>query len=550
MIRPIQLIRLMRINKTLIQYGLRPSLVGTKSTSLRALSYLNPWRFTDKEASRGAVIRKALEKLGPIFVKFGQLLSTRQDLLPKDIIEELAKLQDQVPPFDNKLARQLIEASLGKKIEECFATFDTKPLASASIAQVHAATLQDGSEVIVKVLRPNLIKTINNDIGLMYLGAKLAQRFWKQGRRLKPVALISEFEKTLLDEMDLMREAANASQLRRNFTNSTMMYVPKIYWDFARKDVMVMERIHGIRISDVKALKDANTNMKKLAEYGVEIFFTQVLRDSFFHADMHPGNLFVDTSNPENPRYLGVDFGIMGTLSPSDQRYLAENLLAFFKRDYRKVALLHVESGWVPVDTRVDEFESAIRTVCEPIFEKPLKDISFGQLLLRLFRTAERFNMELQPQLMLLQKTLLSIEGLGRQLYPDLDLWTTAKPFLEKSIRKQYSLKDLAERTMKGLPGTLNKLLKAPPLATDIIEQVRWEQQYSKSYPTKNNPQVIARQPKKRSFLLGSGFAFAITAITTFFTTPTNHVFSWVSGSAAFVLLVVGWAIPSSPDHK
>lgn len=542
MIGPIQLIRLVRINFILLKHGLTRPVIGKSSMTLRALSYLNPWSFSSEQETRGQALRKTLEKLGPIFVKFGQLLSTRRDLLPDSIANELEKLQDQVQPFSGVVARKIIEASLNVKIEHAFTYFDETPLASASIAQVHAAQLLDGSDVIIKVLRPNIAKTIEHDIALMYAAAKFTRYFWRKGRRLKPVELVAEFENTIFDELDLTREAANASQLRRNFETSTIMYVPKIYWHYVSRNVMVMERIYGIRISDIAALKAANTDLKTLAEYGVEIFFTQVLRDSFFHADMHPGNLFVDVTNPEKPRYLGVDFGIMGTLSPQDQHYLAANLLAFFNRDYREVAILHVESGWVPADTRIDQFESAIRTVCEPIFERPLKDISFGTLLLQLFRTAERFNMEVQPQLMLLQKTLLSIEGLGRQLYPDLDLWHTGKPFLEKWIRKQHSLIGLAKESFKRLPEMAERFMKAPDTLFDILNHVRRQQQLEASVTA--TIVLEATASKKRGFFLGAGSALAIVTAVATLMDPLSH-WNWTGGSLAIVCLLVGWLLPT-----
>lgn len=481
MIGPVQLARLVRINFILMKYCLTRPMLEKAPFSLRLLSYFNPWSFHAKKHSRGAAIRLAFEELGPIFVKFGQLLSTRCDLLPQEIANELAKLQDQVPPFPGKQAQAIIEQALGSSIEQSFLQFEVKPLASASIAQVHAAKLADGSEVVVKVLRPNITKTIAHDLALMYFAAKLSEMLWKPAKRLRLKELVKEFETTIVDEMNLLREAANASQLRRNFEHSTQMYVPKIYWPYARSNILVMERIYGIRISDLQTLRAQGANLKKLAEHGVEIFFTQVLRDSFFHADMHPGNLFVDVTDPQNPKYIGVDFGIMGTLSPTDQQYLAANLLAFFRRDYRKVAVLHVESGWVPATTRVDQFESAIRTVCEPIFEKPLKEISFGNLLLSLFQTAERFDMKLQPQLMLLQKTLLSIEGLGRQLYPDLDLWNTAKPFLEKFVKKQRGFKEVAKLFITSLPTVMEKMIKTPEILYDVLAEINLEQRIKRT---------------------------------------------------------------------
>ena len=427
-----------------------------------------PWTWLNRKTPRGTRIRLALEDLGPIFVKFGQILSTRRDLLPDDIAIELSKLQDQVTPFANQVAYDIIEKSLGHPLNEIFSSFSDSPFASASIAQVHAATLHTGEEVIVKVLRPNIKPIIQRDISLLYIIANKIERFWPAGKNLRPKEVVAEFEKALLNELDLMREAANASQLRRNFLNSEKLYVPEVYWDHCRRDIMVMERIHGTPIGNIDVLIEKNINLKQLSERGVEIFFTQVFRHSFFHADMHPGNIFV----ADDGQYIAVDFGIMGTLNDTDQRYLAENFLAFFNRDYRRVAELHVSSGWVDKDTRIDEFETAIRAVCEPIFDKPLKDISFGQLLLNLFQTARRFNMEVQPQLILLQKTLLNIEGLGRQLYPDLDLWKTAKPFLEQWMKDKIGPQSFFKHIKENAPLWAEQLPKLPTLIFDAIEKV------------------------------------------------------------------------------
>ncbi len=480
MIRPKQLIRLIHINLVLVKHGLDEIVFATHLLRpARFLIYLAPWNwFRRRKDPRGKRIRCALEELGPIFVKFGQILSTRRDLLPDDISLELARLQDRVPPFPGEQARALVEQAYGQPVNEVFERFDETPLASASIAQVHTARLKSGEEVVIKVVRPGIQKRILRDVSLLDYVAGLAERYWREGRRLRPREVVGEFETTLRDELDLLREAANASQLRRNFQDSSILYVPEIYWPYCRRNVMVMERIHGIPISDIDRLRDAGIDLKSLSERGVEIFFTQVFRNNFFHADMHPGNIFV----AENGQYLAVDFGIMGTLSPVDQRYLAENFLAFFQRDYRKVAELHVASEWVPADTRVDEFESAIRTVCEPIFERPLREISFGNLLLRLFQTARRFNMEVQPQLVLLQKTLLNIEGLGRQLYPDLDLWQTAKPFLERWMSEQVGTRALLNNLRTSVPKWTETLPEVPELIHHTLKQasegrlqVRWE---------------------------------------------------------------------------
>ncbi|GIZ12770.1 ubiquinone biosynthesis regulatory protein kinase UbiB [Pseudomonas sp. NCCP-436] len=435
--------RLLRIQRVVVRYQLDELLLELPLPAwLRALAWLLPWRWRPRkplQLSRGMRLRLALEELGPIFIKFGQLLSTRRDLMPADIADELARLQDQVPPFPEGQAIALIEEQLGASVGRLFTRFDSHPLASASVAQVHAAQLKSGEEVVVKVVRPGLKPVIRQDLAWLFLIARIAEKVSADARRLRPVEVVSDYEKTIYDELDLLREAANASQLRRNFEGSALLYVPQVYWDYCRPQVLVMERIYGVPVTDLSTLADQRTDMKLLAERGVEIFFTQVFRDSFFHADMHPGNIFVSTRTPWDPQYIAIDCGIIGSLTDEDQDYLARNLLAFFKRDYRKVAQLHIDSGWVPADTKVNEFEAAIRTVCEPIFEKPLKDISFGQLLLRLFQTARRFNMEVQPQLVLLQKTLLNIEGLGRQLYPDLDLWSTAQPYLERWMRERMS---------------------------------------------------------------------------------------------------------------
>ena len=468
-----QFIRLVLINRVLVRHGLDEIILAAHILRpFRFLILLAPWNWIRRnKGPRGQRIREALEDLGPIFIKFGQMLSTRRDLLPADIAEELALLQDKVPPFPGNEARLIIETSLGETVDELFRHFDETPLASASIAQVHAATLIDGREVVVKVLRPSVKRWIKHDLSILYTIAKLAERYWREGRRLRPVEVVEEYEKTLMDELDLMREAANATQLRRNFEGSELLYVPEVHWDYCRRTVMVMERINGIPIGDMDALRAAGTNFEEISRRGVEIFFSQVFRHNFFHADMHPGNIFVDVSNPDKPKYMAVDFGIMGSLSPVDKRYLAENFMAFFDRDYFRVAQLHVDSGWVPEDTRVDEFESAIRTVCEPIFEKPLKDISFGQLLLRLFQTARRFDMQVQPQLVLLQKTLLNIEGLGRMLYDELDLWVTAKPFLENWMKDQVGHRALVNQLKHELPLWGEKLPQLPLLAHKTLKQ-------------------------------------------------------------------------------
>jgi ubiquinone biosynthesis protein len=465
--RPRVLTRLLQIQRALVRHGLDDFVRATHLyRPFRFLVYLSPWTWFQRSigVTRGERLRLALEELGPIFVKFGQALSTRRDLLPADIADELAKLQDRVPPFDSAIAIESIEKAFGLGLAEIFGSFEHKPLAAASIAQVHVATLKNGREVVVKILRPGMREMIDLDLEVLHYLAELADEYWQDARRLRPVDLVREYRKTILDELDLLREAGNAAQLKRNFAGSPLLYVPEVYWDYCRVNVMVMERIHGVIVNNLEELRARGTNIPKLAENGVEIFFTQVFRDNFFHADMHPGNIFVQIDDPQNPRYAAVDFGIVGTLQARDQHYLAENFMAFFDRDYARVAALHVESGWVPRGTRVDEFEAAVRTVCEPIFNKPLKEISFAQVLLRLFETARRFDMQVQPQLILLQKTLFNIEGLGRQLYPELDLWQTAQPYLRKWRRERMSPRAVLRRARTQLPDVLIALQQVPQI--------------------------------------------------------------------------------------
>lgn len=422
------------------------------------------------EAPRGQRLRLALEQLGPIFVKFGQVLSTRRDLIPADIADELAQLQDNVPPFPAAQARQLIEKAFGRTIEAMFASFEAEPVASASIAQVHFATLNDGREVAVKVLRPNMLSVIDDDISLMRTLALWIERLSADGKRLKPREVVAEFDNYLHDELDLVREAANAAQLRRNMEGLGLVMVPEMHWDLCTQTVIVMERMHGVPISQIQRLRDAGVDIPKLARDGVTIFFTQVFRDGFFHADMHPGNIQVSTAPATFGRYIALDFGIVGTLTEFDKEYLAQNFIAFFRRDYKRVAELHIESGWVPAGTRVDELEGAIRAVCEPHFDRPLKDISLGQVLLRLFQTSRRFNVEIQPQLVLLQKTLLNVEGLGRQLDPELDLWATAKPFLERWMNDQVGWRGLVTRLKNEAPRYVQLLPELPRLLHQALQ--------------------------------------------------------------------------------
>ncbi|HEY1395561.1 ubiquinone biosynthesis regulatory protein kinase UbiB [Roseateles sp.] len=463
--------RLLVIVWTLYRHGLDELALSTlKRRRFRFLRRLitvgRAW-----DQPRGARLRLALERLGPIFVKFGQLLSTRRDLVPPDMIEELSRLQDNVPPFPAELSRELIERAFGRRIEELFATFDAEPVASASIAQVHFATLHDGREVAVKVLRPGMLDIIEDDLALMRTLAGWVERFSADGRRLKPREVVGEFNTYLHDELDLVREAANAAQLRRNMQDLQLVMVPEMIWELCRSEVIVMERMRGVPISQLERLREAGVDIRKLARDGVTIFFTQVFRDGFFHADMHPGNIQVSLDAHTFGRYIALDFGIIGTLTEVDKDYLAQNFIAFFRRDYKRVAELHIESGWVPPETRVDELEGAVRTVCEPHFDKPLKDISLGQVLMRLFQISRRFNVEIQPQLVLLQKTLLNIEGLGRQLDPELDLWATAKPFLERWMDEQIGWRAFLRQLKKEAPRFAQMVPEFPRLMHEVLRQ-------------------------------------------------------------------------------
>lgn len=440
---------------------------------LRILAFCNPltW-FRHKPQSRAQRLRLALIKLGPLFVKFGQVLSTRPDLLPADIVTELAKLQDQVPPFSTREVKNILSVAYTQPLTEIFAEFEWQPLASASIAQVHTTTLIDGSDVVVKIVRPNIQSLIKRDVAVLYLLARLANKVLPKADYLHLDEVVAEFEATLLRELDMRLEAENATRLKQNFADSDLLYVPKIYWPLVRSNILVLERIYGIRISDIAQLKQRGANFKKLAEDGVKIFYTQVFRDKFFHADMHPGNIFVDVSNPNKPVYCGVDFGIMGTLTDNDQYYLGENFLAFFNRDYRRVALLHIESGWVPADTSVADFEVALRAVFDPMFRKPINEVSFGQVMVNLLAVAQQFNMHVQPQLVLLQKTLLNVEGLGRQLYPQLDLWQTAKPQLEAIMRRPLSFADRFNWLKQQVQGISFKLEQLPDTISKVLDVI------------------------------------------------------------------------------
>ncbi len=486
--------RLLKILRVLFSERIDELLPQPKRRFLKALAWCAP--SVRSKRNRGERLRDALQTLGPVFVKFGQMLSTRRDLLPPDIAGPLAELQDRVKPFSEKVSRSIIETDLDCLIDEIFSEFSSEVMASASVAQVHAARLKTGEKVIVKVIRPGIEKVIEEDLNLMMTIAKFVEKNFIDGKRLKLVQVVSDYRMTILDELDLMREAANTALIRRNFTGSPICYVPKIYWDYTRRNVMVEERVYGVPISRIDIFKDKKVNMERLAERGVEIFFTQVFDHSFFHADMHPGNVFVDISDPENPVYKAVDFGIVGTLDPTSQAYLAQNLIAFFDRDYRAVAELHVESGWVPKDTNISDFEGAIRTVCEPIFQKPLGEISFGILLIRLFEVARRFQMEVQPQLILLQKTLLNIEGLGRELYPELDLWKTGKPFLDRWVKERLGTRGIVTYAKRNIsrwavqfPALTNTIFSVPE-RLERLESIQTQQAESLS--------LIAVEAKRR----------------------------------------------------
>jgi len=467
------ILRLLKILRVIARYRLDEFAENLPGTIWFRLLLL-PFRVgssASKKANRNYRLKKALEELGPIYIKLGQLLSTRRDFLDNELADELQSLQDNVPPFDSPAIENIIEDSLGTSPSKIFKELESKPFASASVAQVHKATLLSGDDVVVKVIRPGIEKTVKQDIGLLKLIAKVVESTSALGKRLRPIEVINDYEKVILGELDLLAEAANTAQLQKNFDNNPVLYVPKVYWDFTRKNMLVMERIDGIPVTNVDELEAEKVDLKKLAETGVEIFFTQVFEHNFFHADMHPGNIFVSRDKPNDPQYIAIDCAIIGSLSDDDQEYLAKNLLAIFKEDYRRVAELHVECGWVPEDTPVHEFESAMRTVCEPIFQKLLKDISFGQLLVQLFRTAGKFNMEVQPSLVLLQKTLLNVEGLGRQLYPELDLWRTALPYLENWNSKRLSPLNLLKKFQENLPEIIEQLPNLPLMLIQALEQ-------------------------------------------------------------------------------
>lgn len=520
-----QLHHAMTINRTLIKYGLDEFLAPTPLAKFRFLA--KTFSFTKtvaRDKPRGERLALALTELGPIYIKLGQMLSTRPDIIPLDIAKALAKLQDQVKPFNDEVALKVIEQQLEQPIDSVFQSIDSSPLASASIAQVHSAVLQKGEEVVIKVLRPGIRKKIQKDLDMMHSLANWAEKYSSEARRFRIKEVVVDYDETIKRETDLRIEAANCSNLRSNFKDSELLYVPKVYWDYCRNKVMVMEKISGVPIGEVQQLIDAGVNMKELANRGVEIFFTQVFRDSFFHADMHPGNIFVDASNPKQPQYIAIDCGIMGTLDESDKRYLADNFLAFFAQDYRRIAELHVESGWIDKNVSIPEFESAIRAACEPIFGKKISEISFGHFLIQLFQTARKFNMQVQPQLVLLQKTLLYIEGLGRQLYPELDLWETAQPYLKQWVKEQYSPINFFKQMKHEAPQILEELPKVPRKVIKAVDQVNHLAESFdeiKSQMVELEAHKLRQQYAQKYAIIGS--SLAITAGLVYSALPNNY---------------------------
>jgi len=544
MISPLQLGRLLKIEHTIVKYGLEEIVLSHSRYSwCLVLTYLSPTRWLNRQnrqRPRGERIRLALEELGPVFVKLGQILSTRRDLLPDDIGNELTQLQDNVPPFSNSIARTEVSTALGASLESVFLSFDNEPIAAASIAQVYGAKLLDESDVVVKVLRPNIEKVIKRDVSLMYLMAGLVEIAWGDAKRLKPREIVAEYDVTIHDELDFLREASNAVTLRNNFSDSALLYIPEIYWDLTRQNVLVMERINGIPIRDIPAMHALNMNMEKLAINAVDIFYTQVFRHNFFHADMHPGNIFVSPDNIDSPSFIAVDFGIVGSLTEEDQHYLGENMLAFFQRDYRRVAQLHVDSGWVPANTRVSELENAIRSVCDPIFEKPLAEISLGLVLVQLFQTARRFNMEVQPQLVLLQKTLLNIEGLGRQLHPELDLWKTAKPFLERWVMERRGPKAVAKKLLGQMPYLIETLPELPKLIHTVVNQQTNYSPHPANQQFNNKSSKALRLVIAGSALLVTCSVFSAAYLIGSKGTQGIPIYLWLLGGIASILIVKG----------
>ena len=536
-----QFARLLKISAILSRYRLDEFLEATHLyRPMRLLRAFTPGGKEIAERPRGERLRLALHEMGPIYVKFGQIISTRRDLVAPDIADELALLQDQVPPFPGEEAQAIVEKALRQPVSELFGSFELEPLASASIAQVHEATLTDGREVVVKVVRPGIRRQIRRDINLLMTIAQLAEKYWEDASRVKPTEFVSEFEMFIFDELDMNREAANASVLRQNFEDSDDLYVPEIHWELTKEQVLVMERIHGVPISDVEALRNAGVDMEKLAKTGIRVFYTQVFRDNLFHADMHPGNIYVDISNPENPTYIALDFGIVASLTQKDLYFISENFLAMFNRDYFRVALLHQEAGWVPHDTRLEELEAAVRAVGEPVFSRPLNEISFGELMLKLIQVAYRFKLDIQPQLIMLQKTLLNIEGLGRELFPDLDVLEASKPELERILREKHGIDNTAKELRERLPGWLSKAPDMPGLLHDYLKQAT-DGTLTTRIDRKDLEQLRASDSKA-----GRRTAFAVSGGAVFFSGTlmaaigTGPWYLWGASVTGLLGLVVG----------
>lgn len=536
-----QFLRVWHIGVILRRYRLDELLnTGKLPAPLRGLRFLIPAGKELTTLPRGERLRLALQELGPVYVKFGQILSTRRDLLPQDIADELALLQDHVPPFSGEQARDIIEEALGQPVSEVFASFDTTPLASASIAQVHPATLHDGREAVVKVVRPDIDKQLRKDIDLLKTVAKLAEKVMQSGARIQPLEVVREFETVVFDELDMQREAANASILRRNFKDSTDLYIPEVYWQWCKHKVMVMERVSGLQVGDIEVLRKHGVNLKKLARRGVRVFYTQVFRDNLFHADLHPGNILVDATNPDDPTYIAMDFGIVASLSTEDLYYIAENFKALFNQNYRRVAALHIDAGWVPKDTRLDEFEAAVRSVGEPNFTRPLNEVSFGKVLFDLFHVAHRFQLTLQPQLLMLQKTLLNVEGLARQLDPELDIWGVAKPELETILRERHNIENIKQELRERLPGWLSQAPEVPGLVHDLLLKANSGQLLSRTAPgddAKARNERLASRRKVLRALVGGSLTIPGAILIALETGPW---FLWGYSTIGAVLLVTG----------
>ncbi len=536
-----QFLRLLNISATLTRYRLDDLLTATHLfRPMRWLRAMVPGRKDIAELPRGKRLRMALQELGPVYVKFGQIISTRRDLLPRDIADELSLLQDRVPPFPGTEAQAIIEQALGKPVDELFAAFDTEPLASASIAQVHAITLHDGRKAVAKVVRPGIEKQLRRDIDLLKAIAVLAERYWEDGSNIRPVEIVREFETFVFDELDMQREASNASLLRKNFKDSPDLYIPEIYWPWCKQQVLVMERVSGLPVGDIDLLKEKGVNLEKLARRGVRVFYTQVFRDNLFHADMHPGNILIDASNPDDPTIIALDFGIVASLTPKDLYYISENFMALFNQDYRRVSELHIEAGWLPADTRMDELEAAVRTVGEPMFSRPLNEISFGELLFKLFKVAHRFHLTVQPQLIMLQKTLLNIEGLGRELYPELDIWAVAKPELETILREKHSVEHATQELRSRLPAWLAQAPEMPGLIHDYLLKASRGQLVTRIESEDLAALKYAHQVSHRKILLALAAGSFLISGTLLTAMQTGPWFWWGLSSPGLVLLTLG----------